>query len=145
MREFPYAIISRMFAVTCKGEFLYSIIYYQIKIIAVRFKTTPLWWPTCVSDRLSWFASSTLSGVDRYRWASNRFSSPFSCWSLKTVRAFRRRQCFPGLSCWYIGARGKPKMKVIGIKIKQASNHTLFLLYRNMTTCNLNIIIYNLH
>lgn len=30
-------------------------------------------------------------------WASNRFSSPVNCGSLKTVRAFRRRQCLSAL------------------------------------------------
>ena len=54
---------------------------------------------TWVSDRLSCAASSTRSGVDRYLWASNRFSNPCSCWSLNTVRALRRRQCLPGASC----------------------------------------------
>lgn len=49
---------------------------------------------TWVSERFNAFASSTRSGVERYLWASNRFSSPLSCWSLNTVRAFRRRQCF---------------------------------------------------
>lgn len=55
---------------------------------------------TCVSDRLRAVASSTLSGVERYRWISNRFSRPDSCESEKTVRAFRRLQCFPGNSAW---------------------------------------------
>lgn len=55
---------------------------------------------TCVSDRLSAVASSTLSGVDRYRWISNLFSRPDSCESEKTVRAFLRLQCFPGNSAW---------------------------------------------
>lgn len=55
---------------------------------------------TWVSDRLSAVASSTLSGVDRYRWISNLFSRPDSCESEKTVRAFLRRQCFPGSSAW---------------------------------------------
>lgn len=69
---------------------------------------------TCVSLRLSAFASSTLSGVERYRWAENLFSSPnknkkshsisskmllkchkpVSWGSLNTVRAFLLRQCF---------------------------------------------------
>lgn len=49
---------------------------------------------TCVSDKLRAFASSTLSGVERYLCASNLFSRPCSCWSLNTVRALRRRQCF---------------------------------------------------
>jgi hypothetical protein len=49
---------------------------------------------TWVSERLSAFANSTLSGVERYRWASNRFSRPVSWWSENTVLAFRRRQCF---------------------------------------------------
>lgn len=48
---------------------------------------------TCVSLRPSAEASSTRSGVDRYRWASNRFSNPVSCGSLNTVRAFLLRQC----------------------------------------------------
>ena len=39
-------------------------------------------------------ASSTRSGVERYLCASNRRSSPQSCPSEKTVRAFLRRQCF---------------------------------------------------
>lgn len=34
---------------------------------------------TCVSDKLSCDASSTRSGVDKYRCVSNRFSSPFNC------------------------------------------------------------------
>lgn len=55
---------------------------------------------TCVSDRLSAVASSTLSGVDRYRWISNLFSRPESCESEKTVRAFLRLQCLPGNSAW---------------------------------------------
>lgn len=55
---------------------------------------------TCVSDRLRAVASSTLSGVDRYRWISNLFSSPDSWESENTVRAFRRRQCLPGNSAW---------------------------------------------
>lgn len=55
---------------------------------------------TCVSERLSAVASSTLSGVDRYRWISKRFSSPDSWESENTVRAFLRRQCFPGNSAW---------------------------------------------
>ena len=54
---------------------------------------------TCVSDRLSWEASSTLSGVDKYFWASNLSSRPFNCWSLKTVLAFRRRLCL--LQAWF--------------------------------------------
>lgn len=48
---------------------------------------------TCVSLKPSAVASSTRSGVDKYRCASKRFSSPESCGSLKTVRALRRRQC----------------------------------------------------
>lgn len=139
MREFLYAIFSKL----VKQSFYTPFIYYQIKIIDVRSNTTKLWWQTCVSDRLSWFASSTLSGVDRYRWASNRFSSPFSCWSLNTVRAFRRRQCFPGLSCWYIGARGKPEIKVIVITIKQSV--IFYFLYIEVWEHVTNIIIYNLH
>lgn len=55
---------------------------------------------TCVSERLSAVASSTRSGVERYRCISKRFSSPESCESEKTVRAFLRRQCFPGNSGW---------------------------------------------
>lgn len=55
---------------------------------------------TWVSDRLSAVASSTLSGVDRYLWISNLFSRPDSWESEKTVRAFLRRQCFPGNSAW---------------------------------------------
>lgn len=50
---------------------------------------------TWVSDRLRALASSILSGVLKYLCASNRFSNPFNCWSLNTVRAFLRRQCFP--------------------------------------------------
>lgn len=57
-------------------------------------------WLTCVSERLSAVASSTRSGVERYRCISKRFSRPESCESEKTVRAFRRRQCFPGSSGW---------------------------------------------
>ena len=73
---------------------------------------------TCVSVNPSADANSTLSGVDKYLrkiksnydvftfrtllnhwkiitylWASNRFSSPVNCGSLKTVLAFLRRQC----------------------------------------------------
>lgn len=48
---------------------------------------------TCVSLRPSADASSTLSGVERYLWASNLFSNPVSWGSLNTVLAFRRRQC----------------------------------------------------
>jgi len=47
---------------------------------------------TCVSLSPNAVASSTLSGVDRYRCASKRFSRPDSCGSLNTVRALRRRQ-----------------------------------------------------
>ena len=50
---------------------------------------------TCVSDKFSAEANSTLSGVDKYLWASNRLSSPHSWWSEKTVLAFRRRHCLP--------------------------------------------------
>lgn len=49
---------------------------------------------TCASDRFKALASSTRSGVLKYFCPSNRFSSPFNWWSLNTVRAFRRRQCF---------------------------------------------------
>lgn len=52
---------------------------------------------TCVSLRLKADASSTLSGVERYLWAANLFSRPVSWGSLKTVRAFLRRQCFSAL------------------------------------------------
>lgn len=47
---------------------------------------------TCVSLSPKAVASSTRSGVDRYRCPSNRFSRPDSCGSLNTVRAFLRRQ-----------------------------------------------------
>ena len=50
---------------------------------------------TCVSDKFNAEANSTLSGVDKYLWASNRLSSPHSWWSEKTVLAFRRRHCLP--------------------------------------------------
>lgn len=53
---------------------------------------------TWVSERLRAVASSTRSGVERYRWISNLFSRPESCESENTVRALRRRQCFPGSS-----------------------------------------------
>ena len=48
---------------------------------------------TWASDKFNALANSTRSGVLRYFCPSNRFSKPFSWWSLKTVRALRRRQC----------------------------------------------------
>lgn len=53
---------------------------------------------TCVSLSPSAVASSTLSGVDRYLWASNLFSRPVNCGSLNTVLAFLRLQCLSALT-----------------------------------------------
>lgn len=49
---------------------------------------------TCVSLRFKAVASSTRSGVLKYRCAANLFSNPVNCGSLNTVLAFRLRQCF---------------------------------------------------
>ena len=75
-------------------------------------------WRTCVSERFNCDASSTRSGVDRYFWASNRSSRPFSCWSLNTVLAFRRRQCFPAaVSPWWWNRLAKWKPTINGLLV----------------------------
>lgn len=53
---------------------------------------------TCICDRPRDSASSSLSGVDKYFWSSNLFSSPMSCSSVKTVRLLRHFLGFRKLS-----------------------------------------------
>jgi len=75
---------------------IFSIFCNLIKILmsSMVLQLIPLTW---VSERLRAAASSTLSGVDKYLWASNLFSRPVNCWSEKTVLALRRLQCLePG-------------------------------------------------
>lgn len=96
-KEIPPVLSSALFPPFCLGAFPpEAVLFSSCTFLSCFLCFILLFWNqvlTWVSLKLRAPASSTLSGVDRYLWAENRFSNPVSWGSLKTVLAFRLRQC----------------------------------------------------